>query len=417
MAQSRPDPTGVVGGRTGRLIELDALRGIAAVSVVLNHSVSIFPFIDSDTRAEGLTVVNALKYTPLSALFAGFPAVMIFFVLSGLVLAFPFVQGRGNGYRPFIVKRILRLWPPYAAAVLLTFLLIAIIGGSDVGGLSEFFNEKWDAPITASVIGAHLSLIGSFASDPYNSALWSLVHEMRVSLVFPALFLAAVLLGWKRGLGLALLLSFVAVLLKSDTTAGNYLATLKYLPSFGAGILLAIHWKTLCAHIQNLSSRATLVLAGIALLAYSWPAWANVDWFPGPLGFAARNPASDLAVITLGASIIILLTQRLGRGRSALQSRVPQFFGRISYSLYLVHIPVLLAVITLFGATVQPVLLLPLAWAISIGLAEISQRLVERPSQNLGRRLARHPMISRPDKAVEPVARPSEPAPVLRGRG
>ncbi|MEJ7797217.1 MAG: acyltransferase [Solirubrobacteraceae bacterium] len=418
MSQSRPAPTGASSSRVGRLHELDALRGVAAVSVVLNHSAIAFPVMHDDTSAAGLTLANVLKYTPLSALFAGFPAVIIFFVLSGLVLALPFVSGRGDGYRAFIVKRVLRLWPPYAVAVGVTFLLVATIGATDVNGMSEWFYEKWDDPLTAAVIAGHASLIGSFDHNPFNPAVWSLVYEMRISLIFPALVLTTVLLGWKRGLALALALSFIAVLARSDSAFGSYLSTLKYIPCFVAGILLAVHWQTLSARMQRLSARAAMALAAIALLAYSWPAWANEDWFPGPLAALARNRVSDLVLLTLGASLIILLVQRPGRARSALLSRVPQYLGRISYSLYLVHVPVLLAVLHLLGAAVEPLLLLPLAWLLSIVCGDVLQRLVERPSHSLGRRLARHPAISRPEKAVKPVLpRPSEPSPALRGPG
>jgi peptidoglycan/LPS O-acetylase OafA/YrhL len=76
-------------------------------------------------------------------------------------------------------------------------------------------------------------------------------------------------------------------------------------------------------------------------------------------------------------------------------------------------VPVLLAVIHLLGSSVDPVLLLPLVWAISIGLADLSQRFIEVPSHALGRRLARHPAISPPDVGSAPLA-VGEPAVVNR---
>lgn len=420
MSQSLPPAPadGSTSSATGRMHELDALRGLAAASVVLNHSAIGFPIIDSNTRDAGLTAANALKYTPLHSLFAGFPAVIIFFVLSGLVLALPFVQGRGDGYRAFIVKRVFRLWPPYAVALGVTFLLVAIIGTNDVSGMSDWFYSKWSDPLTAGVIAGHASMIGSFDHNPFNPAIWSLVYEMRVSLIFPALVLATVLLGWKRALVLTFLLSFIAVGLRSDSSFGSYLSTLKYVPCFVAGILLAVHWQTLSTRIQALSGRTAAALAAIAVLAYSWPSWANENWFPGPLAFVARNRVSDLILITLAAALFILLVQRPGAARSALLSRVPQYLGRISYSLYLLHVPVLLAVLHLFGTAVAPLLLLPLAWLLSIVFADLLQRMVELPSQRLGRRLAKLPAIARPDKLVKPLPiTPTEPSPVLRGRG
>ncbi|MDQ3632467.1 MAG: acyltransferase [Actinomycetota bacterium] len=391
------------------------MRGIAAFSVLLHHSALAFPVIYDDTRADGLTTVNALKYTPLHAFFAGNPAVIVFFVLSGLVLAIPFVEGRGNGYRAFIVKRVCRLWPPYAVAVAAAFLLAATIGGSGLSGMSGWFNEKWQDPITAASIAEHASLVASFDNNVFNPVIWSLVHEMRVSLVFPALVLATVLLGWKRGLTLALLISCIGVLARSGIGGGDYWGTLKYLPCFVVGILLAVHRKALGALIERLSSRMTAALAAAALLAYSWPFWVNSDWFPGPLARAVHTPVTDLVAILLGATVLILLAQRPGRAQSALLSRVPQFLGRISYSLYLLHVVVLLTVLHVFGGVVQPVLLLPIVWVVAIVLADVMQRVVERPSQNLGRHLAAHRAIASPT-AVPAPAESSQAIPLAEGR-
>jgi peptidoglycan/LPS O-acetylase OafA/YrhL len=416
LPQSRPADTAVASvpdDRPRRLVELDALRGVAAASVVLYHSSIPFSVMYDNTRGDGFTLANVLKYTPLHAIFAGYSAVIVFFVLSGLVLALPFVNGRGGGYRAFVVKRFFRLWPTYAAAIGLTFVLVAVAHAHTVSGMSSWFYEKWAPPVTAGVIAGHLSLIGAFDNNPYNPVIWSLVHEMRVSLAFPLIVAATMFLGWKRAIGLALLLSFLAVLLRSGDTLGNYTITLKYIPAFIAGILLAAHWKTLGDFVARISGRAAAALAAVALLAYTWADWADQNFFPGPIGELLRNRVSDVVVLTFGAALIIVLTQRQGRARSALMSRVPQFLGRISYSLYLVHVPVLLAVIHLLGSSVDPVLLLPLVWAISIGLADLSQRFIEVPSHALGRRLARHAAISPPDAGPPPLA-VGEPAVVNR---
>lgn len=382
--------------RVGRVRELDALRGLAAVSVVLHHSAIAFPVMFDDTRGDGVTIANLLKYSPLHTLFAGNPAVIVFFVLSGLVLAMPFVEGRGDHYRAFFIKRVLRLWPPYAVAVAVAVLLAVTVGGGTVSGMSSWFNDKWHEPVTAGLLAGHASLVASFDNDAFNSPIWSLVIEMRVSLIFPALVLATLLLGWRRALGLALLVCCVGVLARGAVGGGDYFATLKYIPCFVIGILLAAHRRSLRAGLDRLNGKGVALLASIAVLAYSWQFWANENWF-GPLGGAVHNQVIDLVAVTLGATLLVLLVQRRGRLRDALLSRVPQFLGRISYSLYLIHLPVLLAVMHLLGGEIEPVLLLPLVWALSIALADVSQRLVERPSQGLGRRLAAHRMISRPE--------------------
>ena len=60
-----------------------------------------------------------LRYTPLRLLVDGEAAVILFFVLSGYVLALPFIAGTQLTYGRYLVKRICRIWLPFAAAILL----------------------------------------------------------------------------------------------------------------------------------------------------------------------------------------------------------------------------------------------------------------------------------------------------------
>jgi peptidoglycan/LPS O-acetylase OafA/YrhL len=66
-----------------------------------------------------------------------------------------------------------------------------------------------------------------------------------------------------------------------------------------------------------------------------------------------------------------------------------QFLGRISYSLYLVHGVVLLALVHVLYGEIPLVALLVAVWAVSVGLATLGEIYVERPSIALGRRLTR----------------------------
>lgn len=330
-----------------------------------------------------------VKYSPLHGIFAAQPAVIVFFVLSGLVLAMPYMQGRGDRYAAFAVKRVCRLWFPYAAAVALAMILAVIVGGAHMDGLSRWFNEKWHDPVTTAAIAAHASLVASFDNRAFDGVIWTLVLEMRISLIFPLLVIATMLLGWRRALGLALVLAFVGVLARNAFGGGDYLVTLKYLLCFVCGILLARHWATLTARVNGMGGRAMIALVSFTLLAYTWPYWANEAWAPGPLARVVHHHITDLVSLTLAASLVVLLAQRPGRWRRTLLSRVPQFLGRISYSLYLIHIPILLTVIIVLGRYVNPLVLLPLVWALAVAAGALMQRFVERPAQDLGRRLAR----------------------------
>src|SRR4051812_9751190 len=74
--------------RSRRIPELDALRGLAAVAVLLGHWMTVVPAWDDDTRHQPAKwLLNIFKYTPLRLLTAAPEAVLVFFVLSGFVLA------------------------------------------------------------------------------------------------------------------------------------------------------------------------------------------------------------------------------------------------------------------------------------------------------------------------------------------
>ena len=93
-----------------RYPELDALRGIAALVVVIFHylvmwhSATLF-----DTRLGSL----------LYPLVAGHEAVILFFLLSGFVLALPLLAGDQMPYSRFALRRVLRIYGPYLMALLL----------------------------------------------------------------------------------------------------------------------------------------------------------------------------------------------------------------------------------------------------------------------------------------------------------
>src|SRR5689334_14990744 len=114
-----------------RLESLDSLRGVAAMVVVLHHCALTIP----DVR-------TALASTYIARpLIIGPSAVSVFFVLSGMVLYGTFDGKDGFHYVPFLIKRVTRLYPPVAAAVLLSLALYLAIQPHPIAGLSWWFNQ------------------------------------------------------------------------------------------------------------------------------------------------------------------------------------------------------------------------------------------------------------------------------------
>ena len=133
--------------KIGRIAALDSVRGIAAFIVVIHHCFltrpvySDFFFSHWKTAAAG-PVEKILLHTPARMMWAGDQAVTLFYVLSGLVLALPWVEGRPLAYREFALKRLCRLYIPYVVIIAFAGLLdIALQPHAYVSGASTWVNE------------------------------------------------------------------------------------------------------------------------------------------------------------------------------------------------------------------------------------------------------------------------------------
>jgi peptidoglycan/LPS O-acetylase OafA/YrhL len=373
----------------GRILELDAVRGLAAVTVVVGHSLTIFPRFDEVTRdAPGLGFVNALKYSPLALVQSGDAAVILFFILSGFVLTLPLIGPRAPSYPSFLAKRVCRIYLPYLAAVALAVACAAVLGDERLPGLSSWVNERWQGDFGAGLLFSHATLLGSFDNAQYDPVLWSLVHEMRISLVFPLLVLAVILLGPRRSVvaSLAVLAAGVA-LNKAGVRLGHpsdYFKTLYYVPSFVAGILLARHRHELLDGFARLTLAVRALLLSTGVLLYTYPSWMDPAWF----SHAHKHSIDDILAVTLGGCVVMVFALGSEPVAHLLRTRLPQFLGRISYSLYLLHAVVLLSLLHLLHGTIATGVIVALMWIIVIPLAALSQRWVELPAIAFGKRLA-----------------------------
>src|SRR5690349_14633266 len=100
-----------------RIDKLDSIRGIAAMAVVFGHCWGSLP----PPRPGSWLFYFAAS--PLALLRDGIDAVVVFFVLSGLVLAPPFLAARPRRYWPFVIRRICRIWIPYAVVLIVAVAL------------------------------------------------------------------------------------------------------------------------------------------------------------------------------------------------------------------------------------------------------------------------------------------------------
>jgi len=366
-------------GTSGRIEALDGIRGVAAFIVVVHHSALLAPAV---ARAylhpgEGHPVVGSAAWwlleTPLHLLIAGQEAVPVFFVLSGIVLTIP-ASRPGFDWFAYYPRRVLRLGLPVLGAVVLATAMTLIAPQQLEGDRSEWLSRQLLPGFVGvqTVRGLDL-LAGSYVID---NPLWSLRYELFFSLLLPLAVLVALAARSRVGRVIVVGTALVVAALGWATEANGF----AYLPAFVLGAaLVPLVPRMLALHPRG-PARGALLLAWLvaaALYLAYWIAW----WFhaaPGGLEGVLR------AASILGSAAIVALALLTPVTRSLLSSRLAQWGGRISFSLYLLHVPVIAGLARMLPAErwyFAPAIGIPA----SILLAMLFTRWVEKPSHRLSR--------------------------------
>lgn len=361
--------------KSERYEQLDALRGLAALSVVLSHFSLLTPLL-------------WLRRTPLRIFLGGHEAVVLFFVLSGFVLALQFNRNRKIDFGSYVIKRIARIYLPYLFFIFVAVLLYALTYRGDIAGTGDWFNGTWRPGVTFDVMIHHIVFIDNFQSDTLVPVIWSLVYEMRISLLFPIIMFATLSWPIRRVLGISFLLSIAACVFGAaigrDPVAASgeidWSMTLHYQLMFVLGALAAINLDKLKLKLQ--SSKKKMYLVGFGLLLYfsarvvtlSLPIAINVFVFDWLLSCAS-------VMLVVGAVLS-------SRSKSALENPVIRFLGKISYSVYLCHLLVLFSVVHLLGSYKLSLAIL-LAGMMILPVSYLAYRYVELPSIRFGRALVK----------------------------
>ncbi|GAC1355873.1 MAG: acyltransferase [Acidobacteriaceae bacterium] len=318
-------------GSPRRFHELDSVRGLAALMVVFSHAVLMW-------RMPWLTETGLLPLLRYPFI-AGHEAVMLFFLLSGFVLSLPYLAGKGQPYPQFLARRILRIYGPYLFALGLAVSGAALFQPHS-GMHSAWADQTWSKPVSWRLVLEHVGMIGNYEWSQYNTAFWSLIHEMRISLVFPALYLVVSRLGARYGIAVGVALTLLAQELTHFRVLGEQTAsTIAFVAIFLLGILTAKYLDRLGDWYSQLPNPGKVLLAAVSFTLYSRGHLLMSSPKVGLWRVAELSTA-------VGAIGFLILALHSPVAQSFLLSRAPRFLGRISYSLYLVHATVLFAVVS-----------------------------------------------------------------------
>ena len=365
-----------------RLVALDALRGVAAGIVLVHHISMTSPAVSAAYSSSIDVPIFSTGWwatlSPLKIFFAGPEFVLVFFVLSGFVLVLSPLQQSVRGYNwlAYYPRRIVRLAIPVVVSVVLAAMWIALVPRTGVGG--AWMAKQGSPDLGLGNLLREASIVGYTGRPDVNPPLWSLAWEMWFSLLLPiGVILAVATRRWTLAWAAALLVA---------STVGYLLAVepLMYLPAFALGALLAANHASLRAISTRLAVRPGGVLLW-TLVAVLGPLLLTAHWLLRPVLTAPWSELT-LALRVPGAVLVVATVALWPAAQQLLSGRLLGWLGRISFSLYLVHFPVVVTFGQVFG---------PEHWwwgamvsvTVSLVLAQLMYRWVELPAQALAARV------------------------------
>lgn len=352
---------------TSRYTSLDGLRGLAALVVVAHHCFLVSPQLSAAVDGNGSGPIEPwvwlTTFTPVHLLWAGHEAVYVFFILSGFVLALPFVGASRSNWLAYFPKRLVRIYLPVWASLIFALLMAWTAPREASPELSSWVNMHGEP---ANVLRDAFLLRGA---GSLNSPLWSLQWEILFSLLLPLYVIAAI--GFQRAWlpGLVGLFLLIAV--------GNmaYMPLPVYMPMFGVGVLMAVRRQTLAGWGRKLGGWgwACLFVVSMALLCSRW-------LFP-------QLPVV-ISMATVGGALLIFAFISWRRAISLGNHFLIRWLGARSFSLYLVHEPIILSTAFTLHAT-SPLQVALFSVPLSLLATEGFYRMVEKPSQRFAGHVGR----------------------------
>ena len=341
--EAPPRPAGLEQSRT-YLPELESLRGLAILLVFAYHCDGV---LTAAGQQESAAFGRGFPL-PLAFVYAGYTGVSLFFLLSAFLLSLPFLDAmrgaRTVSIRRYFERRALRILPLYWLVLAFAALTSALASGAA-------------APLAAGL--AYMLFLNSVldlgaALWPYSIPLWSLAIEVQFYLLLPLLTLgAAGPAGRRAGALLVLLLAGLYVAFAAGWLSGGSLtAQLKLcssilgrLPPFAVGIGAAFVYQRHGTRLRaSLAARPLFAKGGsdVVVIASLLGLAALLRWTVH-LGFwqAEVVPWWRWGEAMAWGLVMLALLLAPIRLRVVIVNPLFDLLGKLSYSIFLLHVPAL----------------------------------------------------------------------------
>jgi peptidoglycan/LPS O-acetylase OafA/YrhL len=308
---------------------LDGLRGVAALMIVWHHFLELSPMhgtvLSILTRVFGFTWVG----------------VDLFFALSGFLITGILADSKSKKhyFRSFYGRRVLRIFPLYYGYLALIFFILPFIGvGTDVLPSSRIFFWTYTSNFYFAWSG--------WLTEPYLSHLWTLAIEEQFYLIWPlVIFLSSSLERLRRGILWAFLsVTILRLILYLTGIELNvlYLNTFTHCDGLMLGGYLALSVRSVTPGALKGMRPSPMLVVFMGIIVFILANFGGIiRWEPLQVMLFGR----EVILLTLLAVLFVWLIHAAtfktsGRIFRFFSHPVLRWFGKYSYALYVLHVPI-----------------------------------------------------------------------------
>jgi peptidoglycan/LPS O-acetylase OafA/YrhL len=321
-----------MGIKTNKRLEyLDSARGLAAIFVVWGHFLFQYGVQDN---------IPAIAHSPLRIFYNAIPAVSFFFVLSGMVLSFKyFAKPVPINYKEYVIARLFRIYPAFLVVLLISFIIQAFFykQAANISPIADG-RDFWAGTIPAvGLMKEAFLFLNLQGSSSLVSQRWSLIVEIQISLLMPFMVLIA-----QRGIKWLFAFAFCIIIFLHDAFSSIYFM------HFALGLFIAYRYKEIISRWSEAGKLSRIIFFTAGLLLYNYRymiPYLQQAVLPGQV--YASIAGNELIIrVSEGVGAAILLMSLVGSDllKKILSHKYLTFIGRVSYSIYLCHFIILLAI-------------------------------------------------------------------------
>jgi peptidoglycan/LPS O-acetylase OafA/YrhL len=316
----------------GRIPELDGLRGLAILLVLVGHYFAV-PGVGS------VSLLNGYWFR------LGWTGVDLFFVLSGFLIGGILLDARGSPryFKTFYARRFFRIIPVYYAWIFL-YVVLSILGRSFLSArIGTVQGIDGSIPAHFLFLQNFHEFLKSTVSFWWFSSTWSLAVEEQFYLVAPLLVrflprrtLAAVLVG------VTFLAPVLRFFVRTRFAESSWLAY-RLMPcradSLAIGVLAALAWND--GKMRAWLEKHSFVLYGSFAILFAGVSWLW-RWYPDPLMLLTQTVGYTWLALCFAALLLLVLARRKSILAAAMRLGFLREIGGVSYCIYIIHAAVFL---------------------------------------------------------------------------